>query len=53
ALQIRGMAPSTEPKTIQKAIQISGELTNEAVKNRSNKKVEKRGNVGEPSKQED
>ncbi|GKF50437.1 retrotransposon protein, putative, ty3-gypsy subclass, partial [Tanacetum coccineum] len=29
---------------------ISGALTDEAIRNRSIKKVEKRGNVGEPSK---
>nr|GEW60557.1 putative reverse transcriptase domain-containing protein [Tanacetum cinerariifolium] len=40
---------STEPKTIQKAVQISGALTDEAVRNRSIKKVKKRRNVGEPS----
>nr|GFB71585.1 hypothetical protein [Tanacetum cinerariifolium] len=34
----------------QKAVQISGVLTDEAVRNRSIKKVEKRGNVGEASK---
>ncbi|GJR78102.1 putative reverse transcriptase domain-containing protein [Tanacetum coccineum] len=39
-----------DPKTIQKAVQISGALTDEAVRNGSIKKVEKRGNVGEPSK---
>ncbi|GJV42120.1 putative reverse transcriptase domain-containing protein [Tanacetum coccineum] len=39
-----------KPKTMQKAVQISGALTNEAVRNGSIKKVEKRGNVGEPSK---
>ncbi|GKF06187.1 hypothetical protein Tco_0036855 [Tanacetum coccineum] len=39
ALQIRGMVAATEPKTIQKAVQ-----------NGSIKKVEKIGNVGEPSK---
>ncbi|GJX52644.1 putative reverse transcriptase domain-containing protein [Tanacetum coccineum] len=39
-----------EPKTIQKAVQIFGALTDEAVRNGSIKKVEKRGNVGEPSK---
>ncbi|GJZ31123.1 hypothetical protein Tco_0576170, partial [Tanacetum coccineum] len=38
------------PKTIQKAVQIYGALTDEAVRNGSIKKVEKRGNVGEPSK---
>ncbi|GJQ97500.1 putative reverse transcriptase domain-containing protein [Tanacetum coccineum] len=50
ATQIRGMVAATEPKTIQKAVQISGALTDEAVRNGSIKKVEKRGNVGEPSK---
>nr|GEW87688.1 putative reverse transcriptase domain-containing protein [Tanacetum cinerariifolium] len=50
ALQIRGMVASTEPKTIQKAVQISGGLTDEAVRNGSIKKVEKRGNVRETSR---
>ncbi|GJY03205.1 putative reverse transcriptase domain-containing protein [Tanacetum coccineum] len=50
APQIRGMVAATEPKTIQKAVQISGALTDEAVRNGSIKKVEKRGSVGEPSK---
>ncbi|GJT12646.1 putative reverse transcriptase domain-containing protein [Tanacetum coccineum] len=50
ALQICGMVAATEPKTIQKAVQISGALTDEAVRNGSIKKVEKRGNVGEPNK---
>ncbi|GJX37131.1 putative reverse transcriptase domain-containing protein [Tanacetum coccineum] len=50
APQIRGMVAATEPKTIQKVVQISGALTDEAVRNGSIKKVEKRGNVGEPSK---
>ncbi|GKD64265.1 putative reverse transcriptase domain-containing protein, partial [Tanacetum coccineum] len=50
APQICKMVTATEPKTIQKAVQISGALTDEAVRNRSIKKVEKRGNVGEPSK---
>ncbi|GKF68777.1 putative reverse transcriptase domain-containing protein, partial [Tanacetum coccineum] len=44
------MVAATEPKTIQKAVQIFGALTDEAVRNRSIKKVEKRGNLGEPSK---
>ncbi|GJT54303.1 putative reverse transcriptase domain-containing protein [Tanacetum coccineum] len=44
------MAAATEPKTIQKAMQISSALTDKAVRNRSIKKVDKRGNVGEPSK---
>ncbi|GKF48213.1 putative reverse transcriptase domain-containing protein, partial [Tanacetum coccineum] len=35
---------------MQKAVQISGALTDEFVRNGSIKKVEKRGNVGEPSK---
>ncbi|GJV11778.1 putative reverse transcriptase domain-containing protein [Tanacetum coccineum] len=35
---------------MQKAVQIFGALTNEALRNGSVKKVEKRGNVGEPSK---
>ncbi|GKD71470.1 putative reverse transcriptase domain-containing protein, partial [Tanacetum coccineum] len=50
APQIRGMVAATEPKSMQKAVQISGALTDEAVRNGSIKKVEKRGNVGEPSK---
>ncbi|GJV95331.1 putative reverse transcriptase domain-containing protein [Tanacetum coccineum] len=50
APQIRRMVAATEPKTIQKAMQISGALTDEAVRNGSIKKVEKRGSVGEPSK---
>ncbi|GKC71382.1 putative reverse transcriptase domain-containing protein, partial [Tanacetum coccineum] len=50
ASQIRGMVAATKPKTIQKAMQISGALTDEAVRNGSIKKVEKRENVGEPSK---
>ncbi|GJT44949.1 putative reverse transcriptase domain-containing protein [Tanacetum coccineum] len=48
--QIRGMVAETEPKTIQKAMQISGALTDEAVRNGSIKEVEKKGNVGEPIK---
>ncbi|GJZ68149.1 putative reverse transcriptase domain-containing protein [Tanacetum coccineum] len=50
APQICGMVAATEPKTIQKVIQISGALTDEAVRNGSIKKVEKRGNVGGPIK---
>ncbi|GJZ94518.1 putative reverse transcriptase domain-containing protein [Tanacetum coccineum] len=50
APQIRGMVPATEPKTIQKAVQISGALAYEAVRNRSIKKVKKKGSVGKPSK---
>ncbi|GKE34665.1 reverse transcriptase domain-containing protein [Tanacetum coccineum] len=48
--QIRRMVAATLPKTIQKAVQISGALTDEAIRNGSIKKAEKRGNVGEPSK---
>nr|GEV16773.1 putative reverse transcriptase domain, ribonuclease H-like domain, aspartic peptidase domain protein [Tanacetum cinerariifolium] len=40
---------ATEPKTMQKALQISSALTDEAIRNRSTKKVEKRENMGEPS----
>ncbi|GJV57541.1 putative reverse transcriptase domain-containing protein, partial [Tanacetum coccineum] len=49
-LQIRRMVVATEPKTMQKAVQIFGALTDEAVRNGIIKKVEKIGNVGEPSK---
>nr|GEV10096.1 putative reverse transcriptase domain-containing protein [Tanacetum cinerariifolium] len=48
--EIRGMVAATEPKTMQKAVQISGALTDVAVRNGSIKKVEKRGNMGEPNK---
>ncbi|GKC79761.1 hypothetical protein Tco_1130535, partial [Tanacetum coccineum] len=50
APQIRRMVAATEPKTINKAVQISGALTDEAVRNGLIKKVEKRGNVGETRK---
>nr|GEX65841.1 hypothetical protein [Tanacetum cinerariifolium] len=50
ALQIRGVVAATEPQTMQKAMQISGALTDVAVRNGSIKKVKKRENVGEPSK---
>nr|GEW46027.1 retrotransposon protein, putative, Ty3-gypsy subclass [Tanacetum cinerariifolium] len=50
APQIRGMVVVTKPKTIQNVMQISGALTDEVVRNGSIKKVEKRGNLGEPSK---
>ncbi|GJV74596.1 hypothetical protein Tco_1506180 [Tanacetum coccineum] len=51
APQIRGMVAATEPKTIQKAVQITGTLTDEALRNGTIKKIpEKRGNEGEPSK---
>ncbi|GJY31638.1 reverse transcriptase domain-containing protein, partial [Tanacetum coccineum] len=41
---IHGMVAKMKPKTIQKVVQISGALTDEAVRNGSIKKVEKRGN---------
>ncbi|GJV54107.1 putative reverse transcriptase domain-containing protein [Tanacetum coccineum] len=47
---ICGMVAAMETKTIQKAVQISGALTNEAVRNGLIKKVEKKGNMKEPSK---
>ncbi|GJY14292.1 putative reverse transcriptase domain-containing protein [Tanacetum coccineum] len=51
ALQIRGMVAATEPKTIQKAMQIADTLTDEALRNGSIKKnPRKNGNEGEPSK---
>ncbi|GKG18160.1 hypothetical protein Tco_0372458, partial [Tanacetum coccineum] len=49
ALQIRRMVAAMEPKTMQKAVQIFGALTDEAVRNGSIKKVKKRGNGREPS----
>ncbi|GKA68368.1 reverse transcriptase domain-containing protein [Tanacetum coccineum] len=42
ASQIHRMVAATEPKTIQKAVQISGALTDKAVRNGSVKKVEKK-----------
>ncbi|GKD35842.1 reverse transcriptase domain-containing protein [Tanacetum coccineum] len=50
ALRIRGMVATTKPKTIQKVVHIFGVLTDESVRNGSIKKVEKRGNMGEPRK---
>ncbi|GJX71013.1 putative reverse transcriptase domain-containing protein [Tanacetum coccineum] len=45
------MVAEMDPSTIQKAMQITGTLTDEALKNGSIKKnPEKRGNEGEPSK---
>ncbi|GKA47685.1 hypothetical protein Tco_0740568 [Tanacetum coccineum] len=41
--ELARMVAATEPKTMQKAVQISSALTNEAVRNGSIKKVEKRG----------
>ncbi|GKD26953.1 putative reverse transcriptase domain-containing protein [Tanacetum coccineum] len=48
--ELARMVAATEPKTMQKAVQISSALTDEAVRNGTIKKVEKRGNMGEPSK---
>ncbi|GJU97664.1 hypothetical protein Tco_1326935 [Tanacetum coccineum] len=42
APQIRGMVAAMKPKTRQKAVQISGALTDKAVRNGSIKKVEKK-----------
>nr|GEV60615.1 reverse transcriptase domain-containing protein [Tanacetum cinerariifolium] len=50
ASQVHGIVAATEPKSIQKAVQISSALTDEAIGNGSIKKVEKRGNLGEHSK---
>nr|GFA90658.1 hypothetical protein [Tanacetum cinerariifolium] len=51
ALQIQGMVTVTKPTTIQKVVQIAGTLTDEEIRNGSIKRnPEKRGNVGEPSK---
>nr|GEY45605.1 reverse transcriptase domain-containing protein [Tanacetum cinerariifolium] len=50
ASQIRRMVVATKPKIMQKAFLISGALTDEAVRNGSIKKVEKRRNMGEPNK---
>ncbi|GJZ87635.1 reverse transcriptase domain-containing protein [Tanacetum coccineum] len=51
APQIQGMVAVTEPKTIQKVVQIADTLTDEALRNGSIKKnPEKRGNGGEPRK---
>nr|GEV22384.1 putative reverse transcriptase domain-containing protein [Tanacetum cinerariifolium] len=49
-LQIREMVAAIKPKTMQKAVHIFDALTDDAIRNGSIKKVEKRGNVGEPSK---
>ncbi|GJZ38786.1 putative reverse transcriptase domain-containing protein [Tanacetum coccineum] len=50
APQYVGSVQQTGAMTMQKAVQISGALIDEAVRNGSIKKVEKRGNMGEPSK---
>nr|GEZ23970.1 reverse transcriptase domain-containing protein [Tanacetum cinerariifolium] len=49
-LQICGMVAVTKPKTIQKAVQISSALTDEAIWNGSIKKVKKRINLVEIDK---
>ncbi|GJY00267.1 putative reverse transcriptase domain-containing protein [Tanacetum coccineum] len=41
---------NSQIRTLSREVAISGALTDEAVRNGSIKKVEKRGNVGEPSK---
>ncbi|GJT32371.1 putative reverse transcriptase domain-containing protein [Tanacetum coccineum] len=46
APHILGMVATTKPKIMQKAVQISGALIDEAVRNGSIKKVKKRGNGG-------
>ncbi|GJR44196.1 putative reverse transcriptase domain-containing protein [Tanacetum coccineum] len=48
--ELARMVAAMEPKTMPNEVKISGALTDEAVRNRSIKKVEKRENVGEPSK---
>nr|GEV24200.1 hypothetical protein [Tanacetum cinerariifolium] len=50
APQIRRMVAATKLNTMQKAVQIPGALTDETIRNGSIKKVEKKGNVGKPSK---
>ncbi|GJU19421.1 hypothetical protein Tco_1152763 [Tanacetum coccineum] len=50
APQIRRMVATTETKTMQKEVQISGALIDDVVRNGSIKKVEKRGNMGETCK---
>ncbi|GJX61426.1 hypothetical protein Tco_0294326 [Tanacetum coccineum] len=46
APQIRGMVVAMEPKTMQKAVQIFGVLIDEAIRNGSIKKVEKKRKCG-------
>nr|GEW44249.1 retrotransposon protein, putative, Ty3-gypsy subclass [Tanacetum cinerariifolium] len=48
--ELARMVAAMEPKTMQKAVQISDALTDEAIRNGSIKKVGKKGNVKEPSK---
>ncbi|GKA19487.1 putative reverse transcriptase domain-containing protein [Tanacetum coccineum] len=48
--ELARMVAATEPKTMQKAAQISGALNDEAIRNGTIKKVEKKGNMGEPNK---
>ncbi|GJS67258.1 reverse transcriptase domain-containing protein [Tanacetum coccineum] len=45
--QIRGMVAATEPSTIQKAVQIAGTLTDEALRNGSIKKNNEKRGMGE------
>ncbi|GKB22361.1 putative reverse transcriptase domain-containing protein [Tanacetum coccineum] len=48
--ELARVVAATELKSMQKVVQISGALTDEAVRNGTIKKVDKYGNVGEPSK---
>ncbi|GJR73436.1 putative reverse transcriptase domain-containing protein [Tanacetum coccineum] len=48
--EMQKMVEATKPKTMQKAVQIFGALTNKAIRNGSIKKVKKRENMREPSK---
>ncbi|GKA75341.1 reverse transcriptase domain-containing protein, partial [Tanacetum coccineum] len=48
--ELARMVAATEPKIIQKAVQIFGALTDKVVRNGSIRKVKKRGNGGEPSR---
>ncbi|GJW44798.1 putative reverse transcriptase domain-containing protein [Tanacetum coccineum] len=47
APQIRGMVATTEPKTIQKAVQIVGTLTDEALRNGLSNRTLRREEMGE------
>nr|GEW52625.1 putative reverse transcriptase domain-containing protein [Tanacetum cinerariifolium] len=49
ALHVQGMVAATKQKTIQKAMQLAGTLTDEALRKSIKKNQEKRGNKGEPS----
>nr|GEW49709.1 transposon Ty3-I Gag-Pol polyprotein [Tanacetum cinerariifolium] len=47
ALQIHGMVAATKPKTIQKAVQIAGTLTDEALRNEKIKSNLRKKEIGE------